>query len=215
MHLTLPMANSRGEQALQICMACHDRFSKMMPLAVHPRSKHGTALRLRALCRSAVRPASSIHIRLCWQLLQHRNHEVRYHIMRLVAYGGPRIWYTHNRASSEATSAGEPRSDDTGGSHETVSHCAHCCDPLRQIVVAELLPCLSAVLSRSSLLHWLRNARQEIFVCHCGRWYRYLGREALTITLEHLRALRKYLDRVYTRSTEAKQSRQVIQRAGG
>ena len=65
------MADSRGQQALMVCLACPAAFSQMMPLAVHPRVKHSLALRLRTLCRRALRLGSALHRRLCWQLLGH------------------------------------------------------------------------------------------------------------------------------------------------
>ena len=63
-----------------VCLACPDAFSQMMPLAVHPRAKHSLALRLRTLCRRALRLGSALHRRLCWQLLGHPGEDVRSHI---------------------------------------------------------------------------------------------------------------------------------------
>ena len=74
------------------CLARQAAFSQMMPLAAHPEAKHGLALRLRTLCRGALRLGSALHLRLCRQLLWHRDEDARRHIARLVQYEGQRIW---------------------------------------------------------------------------------------------------------------------------
>ena len=77
--------------------------------------------------------------------------------------------------------------------------CNVCCDPIRQIVEVELLPCLSHVMSRDGRLRWLRVARIETYMCiDCGCTYRHLWREAFLLISWLLRSLRVYLMRVYT-----------------
>ena len=97
-----------------VCLARHATFGQMMSLAPHPRAKHGLALRLRTLCRRALRLGSALHLRLCWQLLWHREQEVRSHIVRLVEYEGQRIWRTGGREASEITDSGDWRDESTG-----------------------------------------------------------------------------------------------------
>ena len=54
-----------------------------------PRAEqHGAGLRLRALCRSAVCPGSSLNTVLCRLLLRYANRDVRHQIWLTVARGG-------------------------------------------------------------------------------------------------------------------------------
>ena len=202
-------SRSPGQQALQICMS-HSVFSVILPLSVHPKCKDKTALRLRALCRDRVRPASGIHHRVCGQLMQHTNVEVRDHVLLTVR--GQRlhnIWHHScgsrlGRAESELTNAADSRSDGRQSLEwdERRPACVACCDPIRQIAEAELLPDLAAVLSRAQMRRWLLVARREICICSwCGATFRYLWREAHIVISRHLRALRSYLKRVYTKAT--------------
>ena len=96
---------SRGGRALLTWLSRQEAFVEMMPLAVDPRAKYGTALRLRTLCRQTVRAASTHHLKLCWQLLQHRGEKVRGHIERLVECEGQSIWRASKREASEKTDA--------------------------------------------------------------------------------------------------------------
>ena len=113
------LRDSRGKQALHICMSYHV-FSVILPLSMHPRCKLGTALRLRALCRSAARPASGVHLRVCWQLMQHTNNEVREHVTRMIGeQRSHNIWNSScGRADSEVTNAAESRGDGPKGLDE-------------------------------------------------------------------------------------------------
>ena len=198
-------SRSPGQRALQICMSC-SVFTVVLPLSVHPKCKDKTALRLRALCRDAVRPASGIHQRVCGQLMQHTNDEVRHHVLLTVR--GQRlhnIWHhSCGRAESELTNAADSRSDGRQSLewYERRPACMECCDPIRQIAEAELLPNLAAVLSRAQMRRWLLGARREISICWwCGARFRHLWREAHIMISRHLRALRNYLKRVYTKAT--------------
>ena len=200
-------SRSPGQRALQICMSC-SVFSVVLPLSVHPKRKDKTALRLRALCRVCVRPASGIHHRVCGQLMQHTNVEVRDHVLLTVR--GQRlhnIWHHScgsrlGRAESELTTAADSRSDGRQSLEEKPSARVECYDPIRQIAEAELLPDLAAVLSGAEMRRWLLHARREICVCSlCGATFRYLWREAHIVISRHLRAVRNYLKRVYTKAT--------------
>ena len=97
------IAHSLGERALIVCLSHQADFSEMMSLVAHPEAKYGLALRLRTLCRRALPLGSSLHRKLCWQLLKHRQVNVRNHIMRLMRYDGPIIWRASGRADSEIT----------------------------------------------------------------------------------------------------------------
>ena len=198
------LRDSRGKQALHICMSYHV-FSVILPLSMHPRCKLGTALRLRALCRSAARPASGVHLRVCWQLMQHTNNEVREHVIRMIGeQRSHNIWNSScGRADSEVTNAAESRGDGTKGLDEEPPPCAACYDPIRQFAEAELLPDLAAVWSTARLKRWVKFARRQICICcHCGATYRYLWWEAFVLICRHVGALRKYLRCVYARATE-------------
>ena len=59
-------------------------FCAMWP----PAEQHGPRLCLRALCRSAVCPGSTLNTVVCRLLLQHVNHDVRHQIWLTVARGG-------------------------------------------------------------------------------------------------------------------------------
>ena len=184
----------------------HSEFSVILPLSVHPKCKVGTALRLRALCRDAVLPAGGLHLRVCWQLMQHNNDDVREHVARMVQ--GQRllnIWHhSCGRAASELTNAADSRSDGRQSLewYERRPACMECCDPIRQIAEAELLPDLAAVLSGAQMRRWLLGARREICICWwCGARFRHLWREAHIVISSHRRALRNYLKRVYTKAT--------------
>ena len=65
--LARTIAHSQGGRALIVCLARQADFSEMMSLAAHPEAKHGLALRLRTLCRRALRQGSALYLRLCWQ----------------------------------------------------------------------------------------------------------------------------------------------------
>ena len=59
--------DSQGERAVMVCLARQAAFSAMMPWPIctaHPEAKHGLALRLRTLCRQALRLGSALHLRL-------------------------------------------------------------------------------------------------------------------------------------------------------
>ena len=96
----------RGERALMVCLARQAAFSEMMPLVTHPVAKHGLALRVRTLCRGALRLGSTLHLRLCRRLLWHREESVRNHIARLIWYEGPNVWRSGGREASEITDPG-------------------------------------------------------------------------------------------------------------
>ena len=140
----------------------------MMSLVAHPEAKCGLALRLRTLCRRALPLGSSLHRKLCWQLLKHRQEIVRNHIMRLVRYDGQIIWRAGGRADSEITN------ESTAGGRDG-QHWAECrCDPVREIVEEEMLPCLSNVLSQEKLRRWLLPLRNTVWICRCGGFYKHI-----------------------------------------
>ena len=114
-------------------------------LAVHPRAKHSLALRLRTLCRRALRLGSALHRRLCWQLLGHPGEDVRSHIWCLVRYEGQSIWRAGGRDASEITDSGDWDSR-MGRDGRTWAICR--CDPLRDIVEGIMLPCVSKAVSQ-------------------------------------------------------------------
>ena len=192
--LARTIAHSQGERALMVCLARQADFSEMMSLAAHPEAKHGLALRLRTLCRQALPLGSTLHRKLCWQLLVHREQKVRNHIVRLVRYDGQSIWWAGGgREASEIIGESTERGRDR-------HHWAECtCDPLREIVEGEMLPCLSKVLSQEELRRWLLPLRKMIWICRCGSFYHHLWIEALFLVHQQRRALRKYLRHVYSR----------------
>ena len=191
--LARTIAHSQGERALMVCLARQADFSEMMSLAAHPEAKYGLALRLRTLCRRAVPLGSTLHRKLCWQLLVHREQKVRNHIVRLVRYDGQSIWRAGGREASEITGESTERGRDG-------HHWAECtCDPVREIVEGEMLPCLSKVLSQEETRRWLLPLRKTIWICHCGTFYRHLWREALFLVHQQRRALRIYLRYIYSR----------------
>jgi len=190
------MADSQGERALMVCLARPAAFSQMMPLAVHPRAKHSLALRLRTLCRRALRLGSALHRRLCWQLLGHPGEDVRSHIWCLVRYEGQSIWRAGGRDASEITDSGDWDSR-MGRDGRTWAVCR--CDPLRDIVEGIMLPCASKTLSQEGMRRWLLIIRNTIYVCGCGTMYHHLWTEALTLAHRQRSALRKYLHLVYAR----------------
>ena len=95
------MVDSEGERALMVCLDNQDVFSRRVSLAAHPRAKFSLALRLRAMCRQALPLGSVLHHRLCWQLLRHREEDVRNQIWRLMKYEGQKIWRASGREISE------------------------------------------------------------------------------------------------------------------
>ena len=141
--LARTIAHSQGERGLMVCLAREADFSEMMSLAAHPEAKHGLALRLRTLCRRALPLGSALHWKLCWQLLVHREQKVRNHIARFVRYDGQSIWRAGGgREASEIIGESTERGRDR-------HHWAECtCDPLREIVEGEMLPCLSNVMNK-------------------------------------------------------------------
>ena len=170
------IALSLGERALIVCLARQAEFSEMMPLVAHPEAKYGLALRLRTLCRRALPLGSSLHRKLCWQLLKHRQENVRNHIMRLVRYDGQIIWRADGRADSEITN------ESTGGGRDG-QHWAECrCDPLREIVEEEMLPRLSDVLGQEEIRRWLLPLRRTLWICPCGNFYMHLWKDCLLYT---------------------------------
>ena len=78
------MASSRGDQALAVCMSNEFYFCEMLPRP----ELHGAGLQLRALCRRAVCPGSTLSTVVCTLLLKHVNHDVRHQIWLTVARGG-------------------------------------------------------------------------------------------------------------------------------
>ena len=187
------IAHSLGERALIVCLAHQADFSEMMSLVAHPEAKYGLALRLRTLCRRALPLGSSLHRKLCWQLLKHRQENVRNHIMRLVRYDGQIIWRADGRADAEITN------ETTAGGRDG-QHWAECrCDPVREIIEEEMLPCLSKVLSQEELRRWLLPLRNTVWICRCGSFYKHLWKEALFLVHRQRRALREYLRYVYSR----------------
>ena len=190
------MADSQGERALVVCLARPAAFSQMMPLAVHPRAKHSLALRLRILCRRALRLGSALHRRLCWQLLGHPGEDVRSHIWCLVRYEGQSIWRAGGRDASEITDSGDCYSR-MGRDGRTWAICR--CDPLRDIVEGIMLPCASKTLSQEGMRRWLLVIRNTIYVCGCGTMYHHLRKEALSLAHRQRSALRTYVYLVYAR----------------
>ena len=182
---------------MMACLARQAAFSQMMPLAAHPRAKHGLALRLRTLCRWAIRPGSALHLSLCWQLLWHREQKVQSHIARLVEYEGQSIWRAGGREASEITDSGAWHDGSTGRDGHDWAECT--CDPLREIVEGVMLPCPSKVLSQEGMRRWLLTARKTIYICGCGRMYRHLWFEAVCLAHRQRAALRRYLFQVYAR----------------
>ena len=69
------MAYSQGERALMVCLARQAAFSEMISMTAHPEAKYGLALRLRTVCRQAFPLGSALHLKLCWQLLVHREED--------------------------------------------------------------------------------------------------------------------------------------------
>ena len=178
------IAHSLGERALIVCLSHQADFSDMMSLVAHLEAKYGLALRLRTLCRRALPLGSALHRKLCWQLLKHRQENVRNHIMRLVRYDGQIIWRADGRADAEITN------DTTAGGRDG-PHWAECrCDPVREIIEEEMLPCLSKVLSQEELRLWLLPIRNTVWICRCGSFYKHLWKEALFIVHRQRRALR-------------------------
>ena len=78
------MASSRGDQALEVCMSNEFYLCEMW---TRP-ELHGAGIQLRALCRRAVCPGSTLNTVVCRLLLQHVNHDVRHQIWLTVARGG-------------------------------------------------------------------------------------------------------------------------------
>ena len=167
---------------------------------MHPLCKFGTLLKLRAVSRGMLFASPNMFKQLCDWLRAHPNDDVRIHVSIMVARGRT-FWLGCCRTTSEMFVG-----DGGGGSadlnlQEVPEVCNACCDPIRQIVEAELLPCLSHVLSRDGMLRWLRMAWIERYMCiDCGCTYQHLWREAFILISRLLRSLRVYLMRVYTRA---------------
>ena len=121
--LARTIAHSQGERGLMVCLAREADFSEMMSLAAHPEAKHGLALRLRTLCRQALPLGSTLHRKLCWQLLVHREQKVRSHILRFVRYDGQSIWRAGRREASEITG------ESTEKGRDSASGGKFTCDP--------------------------------------------------------------------------------------
>ena len=148
-----------------VTLAHQTDFSEMMSLAVHPTAKHGLALRLRTLCRRALPLGSSLHRRLCWKLLRHDLVEVRKHIERLISYEGRFVWRAGVRAESEITGGNTASGRDE-------NHWTECeCDPVRDIVEAEMLPYLSHVLDEEGLRRWLSGTLMHRETDEEGNWW--------------------------------------------
>ena len=206
--VTLTFA-SKGERAMMVCLAREAAFSAMLPWSVCadrptacPEAKHGLALRLRTLCRQALRLGSALHLRLCWKLLWHRDQKVRSHVARLVQYEGQSIWRAAGREASEITDWGDWHEESTGRQRDGHNWAVCKCDPLREIVEGVMLPCLSKVLSQEGMRYWLLTVRQTIYICRCGKMYYHLWKEAHCVAFRRRAALRKYLRHVYSRQPD-------------
>ena len=158
----------------------------MMPLAAHPEAKHGLALRLRTLCRGALRLGSALHLRHCWRLLRHREEKVRSHIARVMRYEGQSIWRAGGRDASEITDPGNWQ--ERYGTNWAVCRC----DPLREIVEGVMLPCLSKTLSQEGMRRWLLTIRNTIYICGCGRMYYHVWLEASTLSYPTYSTLQRF-----------------------
>ena len=184
---------------MMVCLARQAAFSQMMPLAAHPEAKHGLALRLRTLCRGALRLGSALHHRQCWRLLRHREEKVRSHIARVMRYEGQSIWRAGGREASEITDSGDCHDESTGRQGDGHNWAVCRCDPLREIVEGVMLPCLSNTWSQEGMRRWRLEVRHTIYICGCGRMYHHLWIEALRSAHKQRSALRKYLYLVYAR----------------
>ena len=80
--------------------------------------------------------------KLCQELLVHREQKVRSHILRFVRYDGQSIWRAGRREASEITGESTEKGRDSASGGKCT------CDPLREIVEGEMLPCLSNVMSQ-------------------------------------------------------------------
>ena len=184
---------------MMVCLARQAAFSQMMPLAAHPEAKYGLALRLRTLCRGALRLGSALHLRHCWRLLRHREAKVRSHIARVMRYEGQSIWRAGGREASEITDSGDCHDESTGRQGDGHNWAVCRCDPLREIVEGVMLPCLSNTLSQEGMRRWLLTVRKTIYICGCGRMYYHLWREAFCLGRRQRAALRRYMFHVYAR----------------
>ena len=110
-----------------------------------PAGKSSLALHLRALCRQVLPLGSVLQLRVYWQLLRHREENVRNHIWRLVKYEGQKSWRASGREISEMTDSGDWYSDGIESQRGGESRGACTCDPLREIVEEDLLPGLSEI----------------------------------------------------------------------
>jgi hypothetical protein len=173
-------------------------LAQWLPLGMHPRCKFGTLLKLRTVNRGVLFASPGMFKRLMHWLRAHPNADVRVHVSIMLARGRT-FWLGCCRTTSE-----DLLGNSGGGTaelQEAPDVCNVCCDPIRQIVEAELLPCLSHVLTRDGKLRWLRLARIEKYMCiDCGRIYKHLWRETMPLVIRLLRSLRVYLMRVYTRA---------------
>ena len=186
------------QQGLQLPVAVQYVFAEFLPLGMHPRCKFGTLLKLRTVNRGVLFASPGMFKRLMHWLRAHPNADVRVHVSIMLARGRT-FWLGCCRTASE-----DLLGNSGGGTaelQEAPDVCNVCCDPIRQIVEAELLPCLSHVLTRDGKLRWLRLARIEKYMCiDCGRIYKHLWRETMPLVIRLLRSLRVYLMRVYTRA---------------
>ena len=123
----------------------------------------------------------------------HREEQVQNHIKILVRYDGQSIWRAGGREASEITGGRTERGRFSASRRECT------CDPLREIVEGEMLPCLSKVWSQEEVRRWLLPLRKTIWICRCGSFYRHLWIEALFLVHQQRNALRKYLRHIYSR----------------
>ena len=192
------MAESLQQELKVLKVAVQNDWGQWLPLGMHPRCKCGTILKLRTVSRGMLFASPSMFKRLCHVLRAHRNDDVRAHVSIMVARGRA-FWLDCCRTASEDILG--INGGGTAELQEAPDVCNECCDPIRQIVEAELLPSLSHVLTRDGKLRWLRLARIEMYMCtDCGRIYKHLWRETLLLVSRLLRSLRVYLMRVYTRA---------------
>ena len=103
----------------------------------------------------------------------HREQKVRSHILRFVRYDGQSIWRAGRREASEITGESTEKGRDSASGGKCT------CDPLREIVEGEMLPCLSNVMSQGEWRRWLLIVRKTSYICGCGGIYDHLWREAL------------------------------------
>ena len=182
-----------GRTGIDRMLSLSDRIQRNDVLGGPPGSKIWSCLAVANSVSAGSASGSSLHRKLCWQLLKHRQENVRNHIMRLVRYDGQIIWRADGRADAEITN------ETTAGGRDG-QHWAECrCDPVREIIEEEMLPCLSKVLSQEELRRWLLPLRNTVWICRCGSFYKHLWKEALFVVHRQRRALRGYLRYMYSR----------------